>query len=171
MPAEDRPEVRRSNEAARQHTLGFCIFYANHVGLEGKWVLLMMNWLDHGIDTLQPGRQKNEEEQCEWILIIFSKPYDYTYYRTGIAVGDYPVDHHHAQYPGRCRNEFPKIPYTIPMGNIDTRQYQRGWWFGEKEYLFTQYCEWHNKAATGNTTNRTAQQEYYQNKAVLLKRN
>jgi hypothetical protein len=45
-------------------------------------------------------------------------PYNYTLYRTGIAVGDYPVDHHHGQYPGKPPPiPFPKIPsFNIPLG-------------------------------------------------------
>ncbi|MBK6936955.1 MAG: FAD-dependent oxidoreductase [Chitinophagaceae bacterium] len=41
-------------------------------------------------------------------------------YRTGISVGDYPVDHHHAQYPGKVPEiEFPSVPaYNIPMGAL-----------------------------------------------------
>jgi hypothetical protein len=41
-------------------------------------------------------------------------------YKTGIAVGDYPVDHHHAQYPGKVPPiPFPQIPsYNIPMGAV-----------------------------------------------------
>ena len=48
------------------------------------------------------------------------KPYDHTLYRTGISVGDYPVDHHHARYPGKVPEiEFPPIPaYSIPMGAL-----------------------------------------------------
>ena len=48
------------------------------------------------------------------------KPYDYNLYRTGISVGDYPVDHHHAQYPGKVPEiEFPPIPsFNIPMGAL-----------------------------------------------------
>jgi len=45
-------------------------------------------------------------------------PYDYTLYRTGISVGDYPVDHHHARYPGKVPEiEFPPIPsFNVPLG-------------------------------------------------------
>jgi FAD dependent oxidoreductase len=41
-------------------------------------------------------------------------------YATGIAVGDYPVDHHHGQYPGKIPAiQFPKIPsFNIPMGAL-----------------------------------------------------
>lgn len=41
-------------------------------------------------------------------------------YRTGIAVGDYPVDHHHNRYQGEEKLPhilFPAIPsYSLPMG-------------------------------------------------------
>jgi len=48
------------------------------------------------------------------------QPYDYTVYRTGIAVGDYPVDHHHAQYKGKVPPiPFPPIPsFNIPLGSL-----------------------------------------------------
>jgi len=47
-------------------------------------------------------------------------PYNYKLYRTGISVGDYPVDHHHAKYTGKLPQlEFPPIPsYTVPMGAL-----------------------------------------------------
>lgn len=38
-------------------------------------------------------------------------------YRTGISVGDYPVDHHHACHPSLGKIPFPAIPsFSIPMG-------------------------------------------------------
>ena len=46
-------------------------------------------------------------------------PYRNTLYRTGIAVGDYPVDHHHQRYPqwqSLPELHFHPIPsYTIPL--------------------------------------------------------
>jgi hypothetical protein len=46
--------------------------------------------------------------------------YQYNLYRTGIAVGDYPVDHHHAQYPGKVPPiPFPQVPsFNIPLGSL-----------------------------------------------------
>lgn len=55
-----------------------------------------------------------------------NRPYDYTLYRTGIAVGDYPVDHHHQGYP-----EPKKLPslgigpipsFNVPMGVLLPRE-------------------------------------------------
>lgn len=38
-------------------------------------------------------------------------------YRTGISVGDYPVDHHHDCRPEIGKIPFPPIPsFAVPMG-------------------------------------------------------
>ncbi len=40
-------------------------------------------------------------------------------YKTGIAVGDYPVDHHRKKNPVPRQFEFPKIPsYSVPYGSL-----------------------------------------------------
>ena len=40
-------------------------------------------------------------------------------YRTGIAVGDYPVDHHHGKNPAAPSIAFPSIySYNIPLGSL-----------------------------------------------------
>lgn len=40
-------------------------------------------------------------------------------YRTGIAVGDYPVDHHHDKNPDAPELSFPPIPsFNIPVGSL-----------------------------------------------------
>ncbi|WP_289644225.1 FAD-dependent oxidoreductase [Maribacter aestuarii] len=48
-------------------------------------------------------------------------PYDFNLYRTGIAVGDYPIDHHHDKNPEAPEIDFIniKIPsYNIPIGSL-----------------------------------------------------
>lgn len=40
-------------------------------------------------------------------------------YRTGIAVGDYPIDHHHAEHPEAPEIDFPPVPsFAIPLGAL-----------------------------------------------------
>ena len=40
-------------------------------------------------------------------------------YRTGISVGDYPVDHHHACNPETPKISFPAVPsFSIPLGAL-----------------------------------------------------
>jgi len=44
---------------------------------------------------------------------------DQPLYRTGIAVGDYPVDHHHEKNPAAPEIDFPKVPsFNIPAGSL-----------------------------------------------------
>ncbi len=44
---------------------------------------------------------------------------DQPLYRTGISVGDYPVDHHHACNPDAPEISFPPIPsFNIPLGAL-----------------------------------------------------
>jgi hypothetical protein len=44
---------------------------------------------------------------------------DFPLYRTGIAVGDYPIDHHHGKYPKAPDVDFPKVPsFSIPFGAL-----------------------------------------------------
>ncbi len=46
-------------------------------------------------------------------------PFEHELYRAGIAVGDYPIDHHHAEYPDAPEIDFPSVPsFSIPMGSI-----------------------------------------------------
>jgi hypothetical protein len=47
-----------------------------------------------------------------------ARPFDFTWYRTGISVGDYPVDHHHKKNLDAPQQlEFYPVPsYNIPLG-------------------------------------------------------
>ncbi|EHQ26828.1 FAD-dependent oxidoreductase [Mucilaginibacter paludis] len=56
-----------------------------------------------------------------------AKPYDQktALYRTGIAVGDYPVDHHHLKNPSAPAIDFVRIKvpaYNIPLGALIPQQ-------------------------------------------------
>lgn len=44
-------------------------------------------------------------------------PYSFELYKTGIAVGDYPLDHHHKKAPVEINENFPSIPaFNVPFG-------------------------------------------------------
>ena len=46
-------------------------------------------------------------------------PYDSTLYRTGIAVGDYPIDHHHFERADAPVIDFPPVSsFNIPLGAL-----------------------------------------------------
>jgi hypothetical protein len=49
------------------------------------------------------------------------RPYDFNLYRTGVAVGDYPIDHHHDKNPDAPEIDFINIrvpSYNIPLGSL-----------------------------------------------------
>lgn len=44
-------------------------------------------------------------------------------YRAGVAVGDYPVDHHHKERPDAPELDFPPVPsFSIPAGSLIPRE-------------------------------------------------
>ena len=117
---EDNFEVRsKKYEEAKLHTLGFIYFMQTVLGM--KNIGLADDELDGGMALIPYNREGRRVKGVVRMNINHIKnPYDYTLYRTGIAVGDYPVDHHHARYPGKVPEiEFPPIPaYNIPMGTL-----------------------------------------------------
>jgi len=48
------------------------------------------------------------------------QPFAYNLYKTGIAVGDYPIDHHHKKNPNAPQHlEFPPVPsFNVPLGTL-----------------------------------------------------
>jgi hypothetical protein len=109
----------KSYELAKQHTLGFIYFMQTELGM--KNIGLADDELDGGMALIPYNREGRRLKGVVRMNINHIKnPYDYTLYRTGIAVGDYPVDHHHARYPGKVPEiEFPPIPaFNVPMGAL-----------------------------------------------------
>jgi hypothetical protein len=104
-------------QLAKQQTLGFVYFMQTELGM--KNLGLADDELDNGLALIPYNREGRRIRGVVRMNIDHIKtPYNYSLYRTGIAVGDYPVDHHHGQYPGEVPAiEFPPIPsYTIPLG-------------------------------------------------------
>lgn len=47
-------------------------------------------------------------------------------YKTGIAVGDYPIDHHHKEVPEAPEIDFPPVPaFNIPLGALIPKDVDR----------------------------------------------
>lgn len=115
---EMNPELRvQSYEQAKQQTLGFIYFLQTTLGM--KNIGLADDELNGGMALIPYNREGRRVKGMVRLNINHLKdPYNFTLYRTGIAVGDYPVDHHHAQYPGKVPElEFPEIPsFNIPLG-------------------------------------------------------
>lgn len=118
---ERKPLERDSlYQLAKNYTLGFVYFLQTqlgmkHIGLSDEYGTT---------DKLAYMPYHREGRRVKGIIRFninhIAYPFQYNLYRTGIAVGDYPVDHHHARYPGKVPPiPFPSVPsYNIPLGSL-----------------------------------------------------
>lgn len=106
-------------KAAKDQVLGFVYFLQTELG--SKQIGFANDELNAGMAWMPYNREGRRLKGMVRLNINHIKnPYDYDLYRTGIAVGDYPVDHHHGQYPGKVPGiQFPPIPsFIIPLGAL-----------------------------------------------------
>ena len=114
------PERQKALEKAKQVTLGFVYYLQTELGFNN------LSLADDEFPTQDklPFIPYYRESRRIHGLVRFSinhisHPFDQPekLYRTGIAVGDYPVDHHHTRY-----HEWEKLPdlhfYPIPSYNL-----------------------------------------------------
>jgi hypothetical protein len=107
-------------DLAREHTLGFIYYIQTTLGF--KNIGLADDELDNGLALIPYNREgRRSKGIVRFNINHILEPYSLQekLYRTGIAVGDYPVDHHHGQQPGTPEINFPKIPsFNIPLGAL-----------------------------------------------------
>ena len=114
-PLEREIEFRK----AKNETLGFIYFL--QTTLHQKNIGLADDELDHGIAFMPYNREgRRVKGLVRFNIEHIQHPYAYELYRTGISVGDYPVDHHHTKYPGKVPPiPFPPVPsFNIPLGAL-----------------------------------------------------
>lgn len=107
---------------AKKHTLAFVYYLQNTLGFKHI-----------GLDTTQfPSKDHlalmpyhREGRRLKGVVRLslphMNHPFeqDQALYRTGIAVGDYPVDHHHGKNPAAPKIYFPGIySFNIPLGSL-----------------------------------------------------
>ncbi len=100
-------------------TLGFIYFLQTELGY--KNIGFAEDEVNQGMALIPYNREGRRVRGVVRFNINHIKtPYQYNLYKTGIAVGDYPVDHHHGQYPGKVPDiVFPQVPsFNIPLGSL-----------------------------------------------------
>ena len=117
MSREDR---EKAIAKAKLHSLGFLYYLQTKIGYN-TWGLADDQYPTADKFPLIPYHRESRRIEGVYLFSVNEavSPYNYTGYRTGIAVGDYPVDHHHWQYPDwqSIVIDFPKIvPFTLPLG-------------------------------------------------------
>lgn len=105
-------------DKAKQKTLSFIYYLQTELGFSD---LKISNEFDTNDELpLLPyhreGRRIQGLQRLDLAHIL--SPFEHDYYKYGIAVGDYPIDHHHKEKDFSII-DFPKIPsYNIPIGAL-----------------------------------------------------
>lgn len=117
-----RSEREAAIAKAKQHSLGYLYFMQTKLGYN-KYGLADDQYPTDDRFPFIPYHRESRRIEGEYLFTVTECSSPFTYktpgYRTGIAVGDYPVDHHHYQYAGwkSVQINFPKIvPFALPLG-------------------------------------------------------
>lgn len=122
---QSRKNRQKALKEAKNFTLGFVYFLQTELGFN----TLGLADDEFPTDDLLPFIPYHRESrrihgQVRFTLNHITAPYDQeeALYRTSIAVGDYPVDHHHARYTGKeelPRLYFHPVPsFGLPLGSL-----------------------------------------------------
>lgn len=106
---------------ARLKTLGFVYFLQSRLGYT-QLAIADEFPTDHGL-ALMPYHREGRRLKGVVRLTVnhLTNPFvqSQPLYRTGIAVGDYPVDHHHAPEKNAPDIDFPRVPsFNVPLGAL-----------------------------------------------------
>lgn len=124
-----KAERGEAYKAAKDFTLSFIYFIQTELGMKNLGLADDEFPTEDGL-ALIPYHRESRRIVGEAFLTLdaAASPYDYrhAYYRTGIAVGDYAVDHHHFRHPdwkSLPDLEFYPIPsFNVPMGVLIPKQ-------------------------------------------------
>lgn len=111
-------------EEAKQHSLRFLYFLQHELGLKHLGLAEGEYPTTDGLPLIPYHRESRRIHGLVRLrLNHLSHPYEQPepLYRTGIAVGDYPIDHHHKKRPDAPDIDFIniKVPaYNVPMGAL-----------------------------------------------------
>jgi hypothetical protein len=122
MSAEDR---RAAIQQAKNHTLSYIFYLQNELGFRNLGLAEdVYPTADHLPFIPYYRESRRVKGLVRFTINDLARPYGQKdhLYRTGIAVGDYPVDHHHAAYPEYNNlpdlHFYPVPSYTIPLGTL-----------------------------------------------------
>lgn len=118
MTREQREEMIRQ---AKLHTLGYLYFLQTELGFNSLGIADDVFPTEDGLPFYPYYREARRIAGCDTMTVEAARnPYDSDLYTRAIAVGDYPLDHHHMQNPRREELGhlwYGKIPsFSVPMG-------------------------------------------------------
>ncbi len=109
-------------EEAKQFTQGFVYYIQNDLGYKNLRVADEFPTKDNF--PMIPYDREARRAKGKVLLTVdhLERPYDFHLYKTGIAVGDYPIDHHRDKNPkGTPEIDFITIrvpSYNVPLGSL-----------------------------------------------------
>jgi len=113
---------------ARNRTLGFIYFIQKELGFKNIGIADEFPSAD-GLALIPYHREGRRLKGIVRLNVNhLTKPFDQTekLYRTGISVGDYPVDHHHAPEKKVPAINFPRVPsFNVPLGALIPEKIER----------------------------------------------
>lgn len=126
MSSKERQEAY---EKAKNFTLCFVYFIQTHLGMKNLGIADDVFPTEDGMPFFPYHRESRRiVGEAFFTMDAAADPYGYdkAYYRTGVAVGDYAVDHHHFRHP-EWRSlpdlHFYPIPsFNVPMGVLIPKQ-------------------------------------------------
>jgi len=120
LVAADEHEREKYYAEAKLKTLQFIYFIQNELGYQNLG-LADDEYESDDLLPYMPYHREGRRIKGETFMTVneILQPYENNLYRTGIAVGDYPIDHHHAENAQAPEIEFPMVPsFSIPLGSI-----------------------------------------------------
>lgn len=121
---QSRSQREEALREAKLHTLRFVYYLQTELGFKHLGIARDEFPTDDGFPMIPYHRESRRMEGLATLTVDhMAEPYgqDKPYYRTGIAVGDYPIDHHHAKNADAPEIDFVKIKvpaYNVPLGSL-----------------------------------------------------
>ncbi len=116
-------------EEAKQMTLRFVYYIQSELGFKNLGIDYSEYPTKDGFPMI-PYHRESRRLQAKSLFALqhVMTPFDTpeAYYRTGVVVGDYTIDHHHYKYGNAPEIDFVKIrvpSYNVPMGSLIPKDY------------------------------------------------
>lgn len=121
-PELSKEERKEKLKEAKAFTQGFVYYIQNELGFKNLRVAEEFPTKDN-FPMIPYDREARRVKGKAFLTVNhLGKPYDYDLYKTGIAVGDYPIDHHRDKNPkGTPKIDFINIrvpSFNIPLGSL-----------------------------------------------------
>ena len=125
----DREQRNEAFAQAKKFTLSFIYFIQTQLGMKNLGIADDVFPTEDGLPFFPYHRESRRiVGEAFFTMDAAADPYGFEkpYYRTGIAVGDYAVDHHHFRHPDWKSlpdlHFYPIPSFNVPMGTIIPKQ-------------------------------------------------